>query len=221
MARVAPLLVLAILTAFQGQLGEASRYWIYLAKTLAGIWLIFQVKPFVPEMKWRLSLPAVAAGILVFVLWVGLDGRYPLLSDLWRSIVGGTAPPSPHLWNPGSHYGYQSTTAWFFIIVRILGSTLVVPPIEEVFYRSFLYRYIANPDFEKIPLGQFRAGPFFWAAIIFGLAHREWLPGILCAFVYQGLVCWKGRLGDAIAAHAITNFLLGLWVAWKGAWNFW
>ena len=36
-----------------------------------------------------------------------------------------------------------------------------------------------------------------------------------------GLVLWKGRLGDAITAHAVTNFLLGLWVVWKGAWQFW
>ena len=41
------------------------------------------------------------------------------------------------------------------------------------------------------------------------------------AFAYQGLVCWKKRLGDAITAHAITNFLLALWVVGRGAWKFW
>ena len=45
--------------------------------------------------------------------------------------------------------------------------------------------------------------------------------GILCGFAYQGLVIWKRRLGDAITAHAITNFSLGVWVVWKGAWQFW
>ena len=52
-------------------------------------------------------------------------------------------------------------------------------------------------------------------------AHREWLAGILCGFAYQGLVCWKKRLGDAMTAHAITNFLLALWVVGRGAWKFW
>jgi len=37
-------------------------------------------------------------------------------------------------------------------------------------------------------------------AAIFGLAHFEWLAGILCAFAYQLLVCRKRRLGDAITA---------------------
>jgi membrane protease YdiL (CAAX protease family) len=56
---------------------------------------------------------------------------------------------------------------------------------------------------------------------MFGFGHHEWLAGILCGFAYQGLVCWKKRLGDAMTAHAITNFLLGVYVVWKGAWNFW
>ena len=58
-------------------------------------------------------------------------------------------------------------------------------------------------------------------SVVFGLEHREWLAGILCGFAYQGLVCWKNRLGDAITAHAITNALLGGWVVWRGAWHFW
>jgi len=31
----------------------------------------------------------------------------------------------------------------------------------------------------------------------------------------------ENRLGDAMTAHAITNFLLGVWVVWRHAWNFW
>ena len=96
-----------------------------------------------------------------------------------------------------------------------------MPPLEEVFFRSFLYRYLAKPDFQSVPLGQFLPGPFLITSVIFGFEHREWLAGILCGFGYQGLVCWKKRLGDAITAHALTNLLLGAWVIWKGAWHFW
>jgi len=52
-------------------------------------------------------------------------------------------------------------------------------------------------------------------SLLFGFEHREWLAGIFCGFAYQGLVCWKKRLGDAITAHAITNALLGYWVSRK------
>jgi CAAX prenyl protease-like protein len=63
--------------------------------------------------------------------------------------------------------------------------------------------------------------PFLATSLIFGFEHQEWLPGIVCGFAYQGLVCWKKRLGDAITAHAVTNLLLGLWVVWRGEWKFW
>jgi hypothetical protein len=105
--------------------------------------------------------------------------------------------------------------------VRCAGSTLVVPPLEEVFYRSFLYRYLARVDFLAVELRDFRAVPFVATALIFGLSHHEWLAGILCGCAYQWLVLRRGHLGDAMTAHAITNGLLGVWVAGRGQWQFW
>jgi CAAX prenyl protease-like protein len=158
-------------------------------------------------MKWRLSWSGVATGIVIFAMWVGIDGWYPKIN------VGGG------VWNPHLHFG--STAAWVFIVIRIVGSTLIVPLLEEVFFRSFLYRYITNPDFQSVPLGLFRWTPFLVTSAVFALEHSQWLAGLLCGFAYQGLVCRTGRLGDAITAHAVTNLLLGLWVILKGAWNFW
>ena len=225
LARVAPFAVFVALTFCQGKFGEASRYWIYFAKTLVGAWLIWLMRPLVAEMKWKFSWEAVVVGVAVFAMWVGIDGFYPplgrLLSRVGLAKVTSEAEPAPELWNPHAQFGKASTLAWMFIVARVLGASIVVPPLEEVFYRSFLYRYVANHDFSSVPLGQFRPTPFLVAAVVFGFAHREWLAGILCGFAYQCLVCRKKRLGDAMTAHAVTNFLLGLWVAWKGAWNFW
>jgi CAAX prenyl protease-like protein len=232
LARAVPFVVFVALTFCQGQFGEAARYWFYVAKTIVGAWLVWTVRPLVGELRWEFSWEAVVAGVTVFGVWVGLDGLYPsvdqmiqryicpLLNDIgldsWCPDPKGGVP-----WNPHEAFGQGSTLAWMFIIVRIFGSTIVVPPLEEVFYRSFFYRYVTRPDFQSVPLGQFTWVPFLVTAAIFGFAHHEWLAGILCAFAYQGLVCRKKRLGDAITAHAITNLLLGLWVVRRGAWNFW
>lgn len=233
LARVVPFVIFLGLTACQGWMGEASRYWFYFAKTLAGAWLIWSVWPVVTEMRWTASWEAVVVGVGVFALWVGLDGHYPSVDELIQKIVCpplkaiglGSWCPKPASaglpWNPHLEFGQGSVLAWFFIGVRVVGSTVVVPPLEETFYRSFLYRYIIKPDFESVPLGRFSVGAFVATSAIFGFGHHEWLAGILCGFAYQGLVCWKGRLGDAMTAHALTNLLLGLWVVWKGAWNFW
>ncbi len=208
-ARVAPFAAFLALTFCQGQFGEASRYWLYLAKTLVGAWLVWEMRPFVAELRWALSWEAVLVGVAIFIAWVGLNDSYP------KIVKAGPA------WNPHSQFGDRSALTWLFIAARLGGSSVVVPPLEEVFYRSFLYRYIAKTEFQAVPLGQFAWAPFLVTAAVFGFAHHEWLAGTLCGFAYQGLVIRKQRLGDAITAHAITNCLLGIWVVWKDAWIFW
>jgi hypothetical protein len=39
--------------------------------------------------------------------------------------------------------------------------------------------------------------------------------------MFDRLPTCSSCLGDAMTAHALTNFPLGLWVVWKGAWSFW
>jgi uncharacterized protein len=221
-ARAAPFFIFLALTFCQGKFGAASAYWFYFAKTIAGAWLIFEMRPFVSEMRWAISWEAVLVGVGIFAVWVGISGEWTTQASLWGKLGPGHAPTAAvKIWNPHGQFGQDSPLAWFFILTRILGSALVVPPLEEVFYRSFLYRYIAKPDFLSVPLNRFLPMPFFATALIFGFSHNEWLAGILCGAAFQWLVIRKNRLGDAMTAHAITNFLLGVWIVWKHAWQFW
>jgi|WetSurMetagenome_2_1015567.scaffolds.fasta_scaffold164143_2 uncharacterized protein len=216
LVRVVPFAIFLALTSGQGLFSEEGRYWIYLAKTVLGAWMLWMLRSNIAEMRWKLSGEAIAVGVAVFVLWVGLDRALA-----WMELSYPKLRLSAMSWNPGMQFGEGSTLAWCFIAVRIAGSSLVVPPLEEVFYRSFLYRYLAKADFLSVPMTRWFPVPFFVTAVVFGLSHREWLAAILCACAYQGLVLWKNRLGDAITAHAITNLLLGVWVVWKGAWHYW
>jgi len=208
-ARVAPFVIFLALTACQGKFGAASACWFYFAKTIVGAWLVWEMRPVVLEMRWAVSWEAIFVGVGIFALWVGLDPFYPKFSS--KGATG----------NPNEVFGQDSTLAWFFLAVHIVGMTFVVPPLEEVFYRSFLYRYFARQNFLSVPLNKFLPWPFLATALIFGFSHNEWLAGILCGAAFQWLVIRKNRLGDAMTAHAITNFLLGAWIVWKHAWNFW
>jgi len=165
-------------------------------------------------------------------VWVGLNSHYPTTNELFQNYISPflkkiglgwlCSDPKPEkLWNPLGQFGENSALAWLFVATRILGSTFIVPPLEEIFYRSFLYRYIANQNFLSVPLNKFLPAPFLATAAVFGFSHNEWLAGIFCGAAFQWLVIRKNRLGDAMTAHAITNFLLGIWVVWKSAWNFW
>lgn len=219
---MAPLVIFVLLTAAQGKFGPASAYWFYLAKTLAGLWFIFAIRPLVAEMRWAFSWEAVFVGGGVFAVWVGINGEWTTQNSLWVKLGISSPPKNPvTAWNPNEQFGSGSALAGLFVATRILGSTFIVPPLEEIFYRSFLYRYIADKNFLAVPLNKFLPYPFLATAAFFGFSHNEWLAGILCGAAYQWLVLHKNRLGDAMTAHAITNFLLGIWVVWKGAWNFW
>lgn len=209
-ARVIPFFIFVGLTALQGSFGEASRFWVYGVKTFAGVWLVYEMWPYTKEVRWAFSWEAVAVGVLVVLIWVGLDPWYGKMSKL-----------PDKLWNPHEEFGRNSAAAWSVILIRILGSAIVVPPLEEVFYRSFLYRYMVKIDFLGMPLNQRHWLSFVVTSVIFGFVHFEWLAGILCGMSYQWLVLRKGRLGDAMLAHGITNLLLGLYIVIKGDWHFW
>jgi CAAX prenyl protease-like protein len=209
-ARFLPFFIFLVGTSLQGKFGAESHFWVYSIKTLLGVFLVWAMWPIVTEMRWAFSWEAVAIGVGVFVMWVGIDPFYPKWGK--QEIV----------WNAPGHFGDSSPLAWFFVVWRTLGSGLVVPPMEEVFYRSFLYRYIINPDIEKVPLGKYDARAFWLTVIIFAAAHpSQWLAALLCGIAYGWLVIYKKRLGDAMTSHAITNIMLGIYVAWKGAWQFW
>ena len=211
-ARVVPYVLIAAVAALRDGFSDDARYWLYLGEMLVGAWCIWEMWSLVPEMRWAASWEGVAVGILVFVLWVGLDPYYAKFSLLFK--VG-----KP--WNPFKQYGEGAELGWFFVCVRTLGSALVVPPIEEVFFRSFLYRYFVRLDFLEMPFSRLHWLSLIVTSLIFGFLHYEWLAGVLCGLSFQWLVLRKNRLGDAMTAHAITNFLLGMWVVWKGAWQFW
>jgi len=211
-----PFVLVVLLTSLQGTLGAGSGYWVYAVKTfLVAIVLLFLWKK-IPELSVNFSWIAVLVGIAVFLIWIGFDDFYPKLNAL-----GSEAEKETVLWNPFQYYGAHSLWGWFYVSVRLVGSVCLVPFVEETFYRSLVYRFIIKEKFEEVPIGKFVLVPFMVTSCIFGFAHNEWLAGIICGLAYQGVVCYKKRLGDAIVAHGITNLLLGIWVVWRGAWYFW
>src|SRR5262245_47510072 len=125
-ARFLPYVIILGLTFLQDSGEGASRYWMYLAKMVVGAWCIWEMRSLVPEVRWAISWEVVVVGVLVCVIWVGLDPYYPKFNLLFSA-----GDP----WNPFKQFGAGSAIGWFFVAVRTFGSALIVPPIEETFYR--------------------------------------------------------------------------------------
>jgi uncharacterized protein len=211
-ARVLPYVIIVALTTLQDSFHGPLRYWLYLVKMVVGAWCVWEMRSLVPEIRWAVSWEAVVVGVLVCVMWVGLDPYYAKSELLFQK-----GEP----WNPLEQFGKGSAMGLFFIAVRTIGSALVVPPLEEAFFRSFLYRYLVRTDFLGMPFNRLHWLSLIVTSALFGAVHYQWLAGFLCGLSYQWLVIRKNRLGDAMTAHAITNFLLGIYIYYKGAWQFW
>jgi CAAX prenyl protease-like protein len=99
---------------------------------------------------------------------------------------------------------------------------VIAPLSEELAFRGYLMRRLQRPDVEKVdPRHPGWLGPAL-SSIAFGLLHgSRWMEGIAAGLVYTHVYAKRGRLGDAILAHAVTNLILMTVVFYTGDWRFW
>jgi CAAX prenyl protease-like protein len=99
---------------------------------------------------------------------------------------------------------------------------VTVPIAEELAFRGFLLRRLASADFESVAWNRLQWLPFVISSIAFGLLHGErWLAGTIAGMIYALVLVRRGRIGEAVIAHAVTNALLAAWVLSTGQWQLW
>jgi uncharacterized protein len=152
---------------------------------------------------------ATLTGALVFGLWIGLDGLYPSIPFM----KGERAAFDP------SHL--STASRWAFIAVRMLGLVVLVPLIEELFWRSFLVRWLIDQDFTRVPIGRVTPLAAVVTSVLFALAHPEWLPALLTGLLWAWLLHQTKSLGACVASHAVANLALGIYVIASGHWKYW
>jgi CAAX prenyl protease-like protein len=117
----------------------------------------------------------------------------------------------------------DSASYWVTVIFRFLRLVIVVPFVEEIFWRAFLLRFLISEDFERVSFGQFSWLSFVVVTAVFAFSHArpDW-PAAVCAGALFNLVAYRTRsLSSCILAHAVTNGLLGLWIMHTRQWGFW
>jgi len=161
------------------------------------VWVRGALPPLTPS---RSPLPAalgLGVGLAWIAAWPGSPG--PLEADL--AALGGL-----------------ERAAW--IGVRALGSTLVIPVVEELAFRGFLFEWLAAPA----GAGDTPAGRVPWLALVvsslaFGTMHRSFALGALAGLAFGALRAWRGRLGDAVVAHAAANAVIAAVAVLGGRWQ--
>ena len=216
-AYVAPMIVfLAALAVVSGlkMIGgsfwlDAPEYWVYPVQTfvcaalLAWFWREYNLR------RVAGTLFTIVVAVFVFLLWISPQAFF------------GFAPRSDGF-NPNT-FSDQPIAYWTTVILRFLRLVIVVPLVEEIFWRGFLLRYLINDKFTAVPVGAFSWLSFGVVTIGFTLMHSssDWAAAFVTGALYN-LVAYRTKsLSSCVLAHAVTNLLLGLWIMWSGQWGFW
>ena len=195
------------------------------------------------QAKWLYAPAYVARGVIVAILLVVFWKRYTPIrwTHLWLGIVVGIVgivqwvgqqallersfeyfKPDPEAFNPYKAFS-NPTLMWSFILVRAATAVLVVPVMEELFWRDYLWRQILSPnDFKLAKVGEFEWPVFLIVPALFATVHGAWWPtAIVWALMIGVLLVYTKSLGACIIAHAVTNLLLAVYVLKYQAWHLW
>lgn len=193
---------------------------IYTTKLLLTAITVVLVLPGYAGFPFRLSWLSPVVGVLGAVLWVGLcklQLEQQLLVPLGLGEFLGLGTRSA--FNPLEQYADHPLAAWGFLSLRLLGLVVLVPVIEEFFLRAFVMRYVMAQDWWRIPFGQVDATAVVVGTVVPMLMHPAEL---VATAVWFSLVTWlmvrTRSIWDCIAAHAVTNLLLGVYVVVSGDW---
>jgi CAAX prenyl protease-like protein len=185
--------------------------WLYPVKAVAVALALAVLWRQYSELKsWALPfrhlLLSLAAGLVVLVLWVNLDAGWMLMGEVGKG------------YNPTDAAGQID---WLLVAFRIAGAALVVPVMEELFWRSFLQRWVQQPDFLSLDPAKIGVKALLIASALFAVEHVQWLAGLVAGLAYGWLYIRTRNLWAPIIAHAVTNGVLGGYVVATGRWSFW
>ncbi len=167
------------------------------------------------RIKAALIIPSACVGVLVFLIWIGPDSLVPGYRDHWlfQNAVMGTVKASIPL---------SSLNDPWVLTFRVLRSVVLVPIVEELFWRSWLMRWLISREFERVPMGSYSATSFWITAALFSLEHGPfWDVGLMAGIAYNWWMTRARTLGDCILAHAVTNASLAGYVIATHRWEYW
>jgi CAAX prenyl protease-like protein len=188
--------------------------WVYawravvVGLVLAALWGKFTELRIDARMSLRDWALATVSGVAVFVLWIHLDHGWMMLGDLGLQAFDPRQYASERLHLP-------------LTAMRLFGLVIVVPLIEELFWRSFLLRWLERQDFLALAPAAVGVRALAITSVLFALEHAQWFAGLIAGAVYGWIYVRSGKLWTPIVAHALTNALLGAWILATQDWRFW
>lgn len=201
-AYVGPLLatlVAALLSSMVAQEGFDPAYGL---RVIAGAAALLAARRALPAPTIAFDPRPIAIGLAVAALWI--------------FAVGGEARPLP-----AALAAVPEPLRSTWIAVRLLGACVLIPVVEELAFRGFLLRWLVSSDFERVGPRAFSWPALLVSSLAFGALHDDFLLGVAAGLAFAGASIWRGRLSDAIAAHAAANAAIAAAVLLGDRWDLW
>lgn len=162
--------------------------------------------------QWAGSL---GIGVAIFVLWIAPDLLFPAYRHSFlfeNSLLGAARSSMPEAAR------HDVPVLW----MRGLRAVIIVPIVEELFWRGWLMRWMIDQDFQRVPLGAYSAFSFWMVALLFASEHGAyWDVGLMAGIIFNWWMLRTKSLGDLILAHAVANACLSAYVVAAGKWEYW
>ena len=166
------------------------------------------------KVRWNHWWLGVIGGVVGIVQWI--------VMQQWLGSHFEWFKPDADAFNPFAAIG-NPATAWAFVAVRVASAVLIVPVMEELFWRDYLWRQILAPnDFKLAEVGEFDWTAFIVVALAFATVHGSWWPtAIVWGAMIGLLLVYTKSLGACMIMHGVTNLLLAAYVLKYHAWYLW
>jgi len=208
---VAPFLLLVLFAPLEGRPELRSFYpWLVVGKACALSVVLAEVGRRLRATTARASPASALLGVVGALFWLGVVAALP------SGRIDGDRPA----FDPFGEIDVAFTRA-AFLVARGLTLVVLVPVAEELFWRSFLPRYLDRREFDSIPEGRASLLGLSVSCVLYAGTHPEWLAALVYAACLCGWLRRTGRLSDLIVAHGVTNLLLGGYVLATGEWWLW
>ena len=213
-----PMILFTLFTALEGEIPKyipalKGHYpEIYCVKALVVTIALFWYREVLQEVQYykKFLLPALAMGLVACAGWVLIDRYVPYPHSGSRTAYN----PFVEISNPAGVYA--------FLAVRFYGLVIMVPIMEEMFWRAFLLRYITDmDDFKSVLYNHYSINAFLAVTGLFALAHPEWLVALLFSAAANLLLKKTKSVFACIVFHAVTNLSLGIYVLISHDWKYW
>lgn len=212
---VAPFAVFMLLLAGLPALGAPEPWQGALRLAIPALVLLLVARPPLAALRVTRPVASTVLGLAVFALWVLPDQLVPGWRGHWLFTNALTGAPATGAADALLHDPLQAT-------LRVLRAVLLVPVVEELFWRGWLPRWLVRSDWQQVPPGTFTRLAFVATAALFASEHGPyWEVGLACGVLYNAWMAHTRSLGDLVLTHAVTNGALAAFVLATGQVAYW